>query len=908
MLDILFLVKAVSPLVSSGVASSWLKDLQKYWKALRRTRHAEFVQIENTFGPLKRLARLYIQPDCQQYNPAEANDVELRAAVREPIFSWLGKFLKAEPLFREGRNTLFVLSDAGMGKTSLLMMLKLTHLLRFFPESVDFKLFRLDNKTLESIGKIKDQTRTVLLLDALDEDADASGRFEEYLLNLLQAVAPFRQVIITCRTQFFPEAGESQAREKGAFKIGGYNCRVIHLSPFSIEQTEAYLKKEYPDHWLDPFRKILGKKGQYQKRERAMKVLESMETLHMHPMLLSHIDDLVTKEFTNEDEYLVYDFLIGLWLEREELRERRERRQPIATHAELWEICTAIALHLQSTGKHTLNRASIDELFKGTHVARIIGKFGDDGRYLLNRTVNGEYRFSHFSLREFLVARALTTSEAQKIPDSFLRSSDQMESFLCSWVKANPRERIAQIPWRVFNDRDVKSAVVKLLIRPGLDLHNVDLRRLSLKGMKNIKEVDFSKADLREADLENSEFEQVKLSGADLREATFAGSLLQDVSLDHVNARDASFRGATLQGDHSDLAFGCFVRADFTGASIQGVTAGAGFLLSRGSGAAELSGAAGPPQPRALRFVPQHGHSAEVHALCWHRSGRLVATGSADGTIRLWDLVERRAVLILEDQLGIVRCLAWRSDGGLLASGSEDGTVRLWDTWKGVLLESVTTYASPVLALSWGADERLLTAVMRDGHVRTWRIEDHLSQVPGDAQLGPLSTAAWRLKSPRLVAAAGAGASNILLWPVDRASSPKAVGKAITTVEWNPVEDSFVTGSEDSALRLWEIAGNGRLSLQSELKPPADAPPRALSWSPKGKFLLSASVDGMVKLWDIDSRKSQDLGMYPGTTVMAWAPDERSAAMGGADGSINIWRGVGSQERLEPCTFVTTSV
>ena len=70
---------------------------------------------------------------------------------------------------------------------------------------------------------------------------------------------------------------------------------------------------------------------------------------------------------------------------------------------------------------------------------------------------------------------------------------------------------------------------------------------------------------------------------------------------------------------------------------------------------------------------------SSVLSVAWSPDGRSLASGSADNTIRLWDVASAKETARLEGHTGSVRSVAWSPDGRSLASGSADNTIRLWD-------------------------------------------------------------------------------------------------------------------------------------------------------------------------------------------------------------------------------------
>ena len=126
-----------------------------------------------------------------------------------------------------------------------------------------------------------------------------------------------------------------------------------------------------------------------------------------------------------------------------------------------------------------------------------------------------------------------------------------------------------------------------------------------------------------------------------------------------------------------------------------------------------------------------------VTSLAFSEDSALLATGSADGGVRLTDLAtgERRA--LIRAHVAIVTDVAFSPDGALVASASVDGSVRLWSSADGSSLAQLEGPASVVSRVMFSPDGTLLTATGSNGAVRVWSAPAAPEQVAEPVQPTP---------------------------------------------------------------------------------------------------------------------------------------------------------------------------
>jgi hypothetical protein len=148
--------------------------------------------------------------------------------------------------------------------------------------------------------------------------------------------------------------------------------------------------------------------------------------------------------------------------------------------------------------------------------------------------------------------------------------------------------------------------------------------------------------------------------------------------------------------------------------SVSGAAAGARLATGSYDGTAKVWDAAGG---RVLLTL--EGHAGLVYSVSWSRDGTRLATGSTDGTAKTWDAASGRVLLTLKGQINQVRSVSWSPDGARLATGSLDGTAKVWDAAGGRELLTLKGHAGEVI-VSWSPDGARLATGSYDGTAKVW--------------------------------------------------------------------------------------------------------------------------------------------------------------------------------------------
>jgi WD40 repeat protein/transcriptional regulator with XRE-family HTH domain len=304
---------------------------------------------------------------------------------------------------------------------------------------------------------------------------------------------------------------------------------------------------------------------------------------------------------------------------------------------------------------------------------------------------------------------------------------------------------------------------------------------------------------------------------------------------------------------------------------------------------AMLAAAARP----GVAVLASHGGAVDsVDSVAFSPNGTTLATGNADGTVRLWDVATRRQITTLTGPTGPVNSVAFSHDGTTLATGSADGTVRLWDVATRRQIAALTSHDGPVTSVAFSLDGTTLATGNADGTIRLWDAATrHPVSGPPTSHGGPVVGVAFGPGGGTL--ASGNDDGTVSLW--DLANGSCTGGPLIndpsraTSVALSPDGGTLAAGNADGTIRLWDAATGSPTSRP--LTGPA-GPVTSVAFSPDGTTLASASPDHTVRLWDLATSHPIGAPLTGHTglvTSVAFSPDGKTLAAGSADHTVRLW-------------------
>jgi WD40 repeat protein/tRNA A-37 threonylcarbamoyl transferase component Bud32 len=297
------------------------------------------------------------------------------------------------------------------------------------------------------------------------------------------------------------------------------------------------------------------------------------------------------------------------------------------------------------------------------------------------------------------------------------------------------------------------------------------------------------------------------------------------------------------------------------------------------------------------------GHAGAVTAVAFSPEANLLASASADQTIKLWDLSRGKEVFTLSGHTDRVTGVAFSPDGRRLVSSNADRTVKLWDATTGKELLALLGHAAPVNCVAFSPDGRHIASGSDDRSVRVWdtRTGQVVTQFNGHSE--GVHSVAFLSDGMRVVSGSRTG---FKVWK-------RSTGEVVTEQRTTPAGLASLALSENgkrlvvghrypegdatrsSQIEIRDVDEN---KVLVSLKLPRVALIR-VACSPDGAYVAASSLDQMIRVWD--ARTGAEVAILhteDAATAVAFGPNGSPLAAGTENRLVMLWALPGKEVRV----------
>jgi WD40 repeat protein len=282
-------------------------------------------------------------------------------------------------------------------------------------------------------------------------------------------------------------------------------------------------------------------------------------------------------------------------------------------------------------------------------------------------------------------------------------------------------------------------------------------------------------------------------------------------------------------------------------------------------------------------------YDSKVRAVSWSPDGTKIAIASWD-VLRVWDVATGQPLSLPLPLRDGVKSITW-SPSGVHVAVESSRAIAIWRTTRSHARLLPLVHDSSVLAMAWTPNGARLSTTTQ-GRIR-WTWEGRTGQLVSSATRDSVPTSslrhpiAWNHDATMVAVASEGNSVQVIDGLTGKPVSRHMHKDQVTALSWSPDGRRVASASARLELHVWD-AVTGLLSLPSIRTGDLTF---SLRWSPDGSSVAAAVLDGGVRMWDATTGRLRvpPLVHGDGVRVIEWSHDGALLASAGYDNTAQIW-------------------
>ncbi|XP_030376234.1 bromodomain and WD repeat-containing protein 3 isoform X2 [Scaptodrosophila lebanonensis] len=315
------------------------------------------------------------------------------------------------------------------------------------------------------------------------------------------------------------------------------------------------------------------------------------------------------------------------------------------------------------------------------------------------------------------------------------------------------------------------------------------------------------------------------------------------------------------------------------------------------------------------------GHLSSVYCVLFDRTGRYIITGADDLLIKIWSATDGRLLATLRGASAEITDIAINLDNTMLAAGSVDRILRVWDMQTTSPIAVLAAHTGMVTSVNFcpspRSDLKYLVTTSTDGSIAFWQYSTprgqkitfapkptqyHEKLRPGQAQM-----MCTTFSPGGMFLAAGSADHHVRVYMMGedgpkRILETEAYTDAVDSVQWSHRGLRFISGSKDGTAHIWtfesqqwksvKLCMTERLRSCPEPEEGKKLKVTMVAWDASDRYVITAVNDFTIKIWESKTAKLHRVlrGHKDELYVLESNPkDEHVLLSAGHDGQVFLW-------------------